>query len=880
MKKSLSQVLILSAALLLASCQKPTEGSSKPAETSEPETSVTESSTPASESTPTGTSTPTSTPTGTSTPASTPSSTPSSSTSEAAVAFTGIDIIEENNKIMAKITGTISGFANANAMKMAFGLVQSEVAGGATAQYILGSATPADADYKYTPTVNAGTFELKVDLSTVTWASGTYTAMCGPKGHYAAVGGQNATGISYGTGKAKTADFRISVRSHNGTIAADELQPIDMTISTVEVVTENEVTKVIHTIGGDLNTSKLSEADFLAKHPYIQYEHINDSLGSWKTNVMGSSTKTDLVTVAVENGKALIKTDITSLPLGGYNIKINLNADSDIDTKMDAIINGPSVTNGTTKYTPFADSTKSAEADLYGNCGIYITHEHAVTVGEKAEDSDLYPVGCSDHDFEGYELRLSTSVLGNDYKMNSKKSQTFNVTGIESGEYEVYFKCAVSSGNGGPEKEVGPATGEQLDDNGATAGGTAVPARYYVQAGTADPTYMDTGSKNFYECGIPETTRAWVEMPLVSSVMIKEGTTTFKVAHTGAGYSLYIEAVRLIRKGDYVAPPKPILAGTTPIRVECESVTVDGVSTATEGTATYLSQIGGWPAKSATYTVNIPEAQHVRFMLHARWTRAQFGNYGVAELYVDGASAKTKGVNDDNIGQDGKAPDSTWKNNYSVEFDLTAGDHTFKLQTPGGCTVDWDYFEIQQVAADVVEEPAHTHTWTEGNKVADVTPSTCECGDKMYTMLKADADGDNDVGLKLGKNTAKYSIYDITDAIPAGTYSLELYGHCTSGGNSASNGFSDKYKFFFGNDATTTDLIAVTSTDTYGAYGWENSSSTTAYDATLLKWTNKAVISEFVVPANATHLGIIFTGSGNSAFINGIRLVSHAAAAE
>ena len=124
-----------------------------------------------------------------------PSSSEEPPAPDAAMAATGIDILGEGDKVYAKINGTISGFANADAVKMAFGLKAEE-----GTDYIYGSATPADADYNLVPTVdaNAGTFELKVDLSAVQWVGGTYTAMVGPKGFYNAV---PSTGGTYGTGK-------------------------------------------------------------------------------------------------------------------------------------------------------------------------------------------------------------------------------------------------------------------------------------------------------------------------------------------------------------------------------------------------------------------------------------------------------------------------------------------------------------------------------------------------------------------------------------------------------------------------------------------------------------------------------------------------------
>ncbi len=584
MKKSLSQVLILSAALLLASCQKP--GDSKAPESETPATSQTETTPGTSEagtSTPAGsTSTPTassSRPAGSSTPAAS-SSTPAASSSEAVqgnVAFTGIDIIEESNKVTAKITGTISGFANADAMKMAFGLVQSEAAEGATAQYIMGSATPADADYKYVPTVDAtaGTFELKVDLSTVTWAGGTYTAMCGPKGHYAAVGGQQAAGITYGTGKVNAGGFRISIRSHNGTIAADELPPVAMTISKVELVEVEGVNHVIHTIGGALNTTKLSEADFLAKHPYVQYEHINDSFGSWKQNVMGSSTKTDLVTVAVEEGNALIKVDVTNLALGGYNIKINLNGDSDVDTKMDIAIDGTPVVNGTKKYRPYADSSKTAEADIYGNCGLYITHEHNLTVGEKAEDSALRTVTCADSDYTGYELRAAEATSGQlapaetgsgstekntRLGKDNKYDDVWDISGIASGEYEVYLEARCSSGNANSgywNSATAIAKGDRASNNGSTA---ELQSDYKYKVKVDDGAYENLGNDqdNYAATGINETSKAWTNKAL-ATIMINEGAETLTVHNMNNGYAIWVYAVRLVRIGNYMPPATNIV---------------------------------------------------------------------------------------------------------------------------------------------------------------------------------------------------------------------------------------------------------------------------------------------------------------------------------
>ena len=197
---------------------------------------------PKSSSKPDATTTPSSEPApSTSTPA--PStSTPAPSTSgggqstsapaeEGQMAVNAIDVITESNKVYLKISGTISGFANADAMKMAFGLLDAIPAQGATAEWLLGSETPADADYKLAPTVNNGAFELKIDVATITNVkAGVFTIYVGPKGAYAAV---PSSGITMGSGKAILDGYRWYIRGDKGALAMDELPPLGLSESSV-----------------------------------------------------------------------------------------------------------------------------------------------------------------------------------------------------------------------------------------------------------------------------------------------------------------------------------------------------------------------------------------------------------------------------------------------------------------------------------------------------------------------------------------------------------------------------------------------------------------------------------------------------------------------
>ena len=634
------------------------------------------------------------------------SSTPAGSTSsipqeQGEMAVNAIDVIKEGDKVYLKINGTISGYANADAMKMAFGLLDAAPAQGATAEWLIGSAEPADADYKLVPTVNNGAFELKVDVSVVTTVkAGVFTIYVGAKGTYAAVGSQ---GVQMGSGKAVYNGFRWYIRGDKGALAMDELPPLGLTESFVKVEGEGDDTAVYHYIGGELNTAKLPEADFLAKHPYVQYE----ACVNWKQNVLGSSTKTDLVTTVVENGKAYIKTNITSLPNETYNIKFNLAEDKDADIKMDEIIDKRDesdqvIFNGHA-YAVYADYNKSEKADIYGNCGLYISHAHTWERGEQVADSELYNLTCSDASHVGYELDLNstnTPNLGTDKKMNGGKESTFNIAGIAEGEYAVYLKAHVSSGNETASSTVGLSYGAQLDDNGATAGGNAVPGRYSMQAGAGDVEYTVTGNKNFNKIGLDDATAfKWTNCAVIKSLMIKGDAGTLKFTHTGAGYSLFVESIRLVKVGNYIKPATPIALTDNKMKIEAEdyhvrvnnqsgTVTDDEEASGGKYVAGLSYQSSWWGSPTIgqlDYYVKATEADSLKVSVHAKSNKTEAAV--ALEVWVD----------------DVKVADLSYADAYAdVATDavsFAAGKHTISLKGVNGVSADIDYIELVKPAA-------------------------------------------------------------------------------------------------------------------------------------------------------------------------------------
>ena len=642
------------------------------------------------------------------------SSAPQSSSSEAPqptgeMAVNALDVIKEDDKVYLKISGTISGFANADAMKMAFGLLDAIPAQGATAEWLVGSENPADADYTLVPTVNDGAFVLKVDVTVVTTIkAGVYTIYVGPKGAYAAV---STNGVTMGTGKQILSGYRWYIRGDKGALAMDELPPIELTVSRIEVDEVNN--KVYHLIGGALNEAKLTKEAFLAKHPYVQYEA---TTVGWKQNVLGSSTKTDLVTTVVdESNNALIKTDITSLPANGYNIKINLSEDKDADTKMDAVIDGREnpVPFGMYDYAVYADSSKTAKEDLYGNCGLFIMEANRyVNAGEKV--ADLQPVQSKEGEV-AYEMVAADCEGQNAPKAsdkntrlgkNNKLTDVWDITGIRSGEYEVYVKAAYSAGNGtsywSGAQNVEHASNPDNEKGNNKTGNDYNPAARYKVGIDALETVDFASEKTYADCGLVEAKDdgAWTNVSL-AKVMVPEGSTSFTITSNNNGYAIWIYAVRIVRVGNWTKPVTPAAFTAGVMRVEAESYHEASADPTikTEDGVTFVDHVGGWPQFNASYKISFAEAVHVKLKLRYAWYSQMFGRYGAAELTMDGGSKIHDASGVDNLAQADENMTGEWLETESVAFDITAGDHTFKFQTPGGCTVSWDYFELIVVEA-------------------------------------------------------------------------------------------------------------------------------------------------------------------------------------
>ena len=742
MKKSLSQVLILSAALLLASCGGDQNKSSAAPGTSEAGTSVAASEGETSEagtsvagtsvagtSTPTGTS---SRPSGTSTPASTPASTPSSTPAELAYTPAAADIVKENNKAYLKVTGTLTGVTG-DAAKFAFGLQHKANADlglpdEKDGQWLVGSATPAAADYKYAPTIGAdGAFEVKIDISEIAFEKGNYSMFVGPNGGYAALAVGQA---NYGVGNAEINSTKLIFRGDQNLLVAEELPPVHLTEELVEIDATNN--KAYLKIGGELTTS---EAAFLALTVKVTFER---QVGGWQ-----QFPKTgDAVTTVVDGTKGYVKVDITDLAIGGYQVKIGFDGAAAPNTTMEgesydmrttASMMNPGTALAGKGYYPYFSAGGGDANTLYGCCGLFIQKAYDIVAGEKATDSELYPLtDANDTTFSGYEVRLDTTNtpnLGSDKKMNSKKVSTFDVTGIAEGQYEVYLKCKCSSDNNA--KAVGFSEGAQLSTEGQS-GGDPVPGRYYVQSGTEDKEYTNTGDKKFWDCGINGTSMEWINCSC-ATVNIADGTTSFKFGHTGAGYSLNVEAIRLVKVGAYVRPATPVVLTEGAMKIEAEdahiilnnksgTVTEEGAEDDFSGDKiiaglSYQAQ-SGWgsnqtPAVTGEldYIVKVTEAKTFKVKAHLKSNRTSEGK--VAEVWVDG----------EKLGDYNAA--NTWVDVITSGTKLEVGKHTIALKGVNGATTDIDYIELVEQAVPAATLHAN-YTIPTASRVADVVLEAVE----------------------------------------------------------------------------------------------------------------------------------------------------------
>ncbi len=388
-----------------------------------------------------------------------------------AMAVSTVDFINEAGADFFKFNGTISGFANADAMKMALGLQHRDAADGGLAdpldgEWLIGSAEPAAGDYKYVPTVADGEFEVKIPLAEITFVKGAYDVYFGAKGHYARINLQQA---DWGTGTVKTGALKLIFRGDRSQIFAEDLPDISLTEAMTFIEGEGDDARVFLKIGGELGS--IDAAEFLEKTILVTCER---QVGGWQRNVMAA----DLVTNIVEGDNGYVKIDVTALDFGGYQVKLGFDGVSAPDTTMDTdsydMRDNPTVL-GNKEYAPYYAKDGVGADYLYGCSGLFIEHVATQITQDvtrlEAEDAIIANATVTakgDDDAVSGEGYLSGMTVTSGWTRRTS-SADFIVRVPETSDYiiKIAYKCPATTTsalslvvNGGTAKPIGTVATE------------------------------------------------------------------------------------------------------------------------------------------------------------------------------------------------------------------------------------------------------------------------------------------------------------------------------------------------------------------------------------------------------------------------------------
>ena len=217
---------------------------------------------------------------------------------------------------------------------------------------------------------------------------------------------------------------------------------------------------------------------------------------------------------------------------------------------------------------------------------------------------------------------------------------------------------------------------------------------------------------------------------------------------------------------------------------------------------------------------------------------------------------------------------------------LAAGSHTLTIQTKGSNKMNVGALAVfnkgtsssggQSSGGDPVTPPAHTHTIVASdtkNATNDLYPLSCSsCNEAIAggelkfdsTMAVDSGSGSWDNGKLKGNLTFNIS------GIAAGTYDVYMKaGYSTNNGgsnftsNSIKSGYTSRYTFKVGETET-----AITNTKSYQNLGFGEGASGAAFSAEAL--------CSLILSEGATSLTILYTASGYSVYMQGLRLVKTA----
>ncbi|NLB48458.1 MAG: hypothetical protein GX813_01230 [Erysipelotrichia bacterium] len=260
------------------------------------------------------------------------------------------------------LTGTMANFS---AVEAKFALAIQEITPGNTIEpgdFIAGSATPADTDYKYVPVIADGAFTVTFNLTElVGLVDGFYHIYTGPKGFFDKIGA-----ISQAS-RIKAGDYAYYVRQdeqvdERSTLVLDKLPPIALEEASVFKHTDDHIyAKVGGTKKAEITLAYLDEVT-----PFINLQQVG---GNW------GNTRINTYFFTVDGDKAYINFDINFVVSGrNYNTHLNILENKTADAKMDNAFDDRYVYNEkliNVYCNPDASASDSAE--FWGNLAFKVS---------------------------------------------------------------------------------------------------------------------------------------------------------------------------------------------------------------------------------------------------------------------------------------------------------------------------------------------------------------------------------------------------------------------------------------------------------------------------------------------------------------------------
>jgi len=540
--------------------------------------------------------------------------------------------------------------------KMAFGLqhkaaTSKGISDAKDGQWLVGKETPEAADYTIVPTMTGNNFEVKVEIGTYAFEAGGYAIYLGTSDSYARV--QLSQSAWEAGSKIQVGNVRILMRTDESPIVAEAMPGLIVTESTIVTATVEDVVKPFLKIGGAFGT--MDATTFQAANIAIKLERQLPASATW----ISKEFKDTAVEKVVEGTKGYLKIDLSAVDVGGYQIKISYDGGANYpNTEMecesfDNRANPTAV--GNQALATYFDAEHNDKDHLYACAGLFVSHAHTYSRPEaKVGTSDLYKLNCiSSCSTVAYELdavdcdgannpniSVSNSRLGPSY---GGASDTWDITGIEAGEYEVQLEAAVKSDSYWNAWYAINEKHETASNNGNVTKDTM---RYTFQAGTdakAEPT-AEIGTKKYTETGLKQNAKGLSDV--LCKIMIKPGGTTFKVISENVGYAMWVFGVRLTKVGSYVAAPINVAFTQGEMKIEAEDYSLKHTIYTESGEETehtrdgsrYPESLDGSLVEDATAS----GGQYIHGVFREGWNQSKRSNYsGEIQYNVKLAAAAT-----------------------------------------------------------------------------------------------------------------------------------------------------------------------------------------------------------------------------------------------